>query len=126
MRDDDRDAGFSIVVFPFLKTSEPVQLGGITFRSTDDVENLPREQATAVRDVAQMLFFRDDYRVKSATYAVVPRIDTDVRPPLDAAFRHDRDARGHAFHETSRGSEKPAKRAACGASPSTLIWKPSR
>ena len=83
------DAGnFSIAVFPFLKTSGPAVLGGMTFRSTDDTDGLPADQARAVRDVAAMLFLQGDYRIRSASYAVVPRIDTnDPGQQLDALAR---------------------------------------
>jgi hypothetical protein len=69
------DQAFSIVVFPFLKTSGPVQIGGHTFRSTTDVAGLPIEQANAVGEIALMLFVQSDLRVKSASYAIVPYID---------------------------------------------------
>jgi hypothetical protein len=69
---------FSVAVFPFLKTSEAVRIGAFTFRSTDDVAGLPELQAQAVREIAAMLFAKDDYRVASASYAIVPRIDIDL------------------------------------------------
>jgi hypothetical protein len=69
---------FSIAVFPFLKTSGPVQIGEYTFRSTTDVAGLPIEQAKAVVEVAQMLFVQGDLRVKSASYAIIPYIDLKI------------------------------------------------
>jgi hypothetical protein len=65
---------FAIAVFPFLKTETPVRLGGYTFRSTTDREGLPPEQEKAVREITQMLFVKDDLRVKSASYAILPDI----------------------------------------------------
>lgn len=66
---------FSITVFPYLKTSGPVQIGGHEFRSTTDVEHLPAEQAKAVCEVAEMLFVQGDLRVKSASYTIIPYTD---------------------------------------------------
>jgi hypothetical protein len=66
---------FSIVVFPFLKTEDAVSLGDITFQSTDDTEGLSPEQAGCVKELANMLFLKDNLRIKSASYAIVPFID---------------------------------------------------
>ncbi|MEJ1968463.1 MAG: hypothetical protein WDN03_07510 [Rhizomicrobium sp.] len=69
------DPDFCIGVFPFLKTSAPVRIGGHTFRSTTDSTGLPAEQAKAVGEIAQMLFAQDNLRVKSASYAILPGIE---------------------------------------------------
>lgn len=66
---------FTVAVFPFLKTSAPVELGGHTFRSTDDVDGLPQPQSKAVTEIARMLFVHGDARVKSASYAIVPGLE---------------------------------------------------
>ncbi len=66
---------YSIAVFPFLKTSGAVSIGGFTFRSTLDTAELPSGQAKAVAEIADMLFLKDDLRVKSASYAIVPFIE---------------------------------------------------
>lgn len=67
----------SIAVFPFLKTSAPVSIGGISFHSTQDTKHLTAEQAGYVQEIADMLFLQDDFRIRSASYAVVPCIDLD-------------------------------------------------
>lgn len=69
------DANFAIAVFPFLKTSAPVEIGGYTFRSTKDVGGLPPEQGKAIGEIAQMLFARNNLRVKSASYAILPTLE---------------------------------------------------
>jgi hypothetical protein len=69
------DPAFSVAVFPFLKTSGPIRIGGHTFRSTTDVAGLPRQQAEAVTEIVQMLFVQGDLRVKSASYAIIPSLD---------------------------------------------------
>ncbi len=66
------DADFSVAVFPFLKTSNPVRIGGYVFRSTEDVEGLRPGQARAIGEIAQMLFVQNDLRIKSASYAILP------------------------------------------------------
>lgn len=68
---------FSIAIFPFLKTSGRFYLGRLQFRSTDDVEGLPDEQRDAVREVAEMLFLKDDLKIASATFALLPPVDID-------------------------------------------------
>src|SRR5712691_10901386 len=72
------DSAFSIAVFPFLKTSRPIRIGGHTFRSTTDVTDLRPERAEAVTEIAQMLFVQGDLRVKSASYATIPLLDLHV------------------------------------------------
>lgn len=67
----------SFAVFPFLKTSRPVRIGNYVFRSTEDVGDLDIPDAAAIREIAGMLFLKDDLRLLSASYAVLPRIDVD-------------------------------------------------
>lgn len=69
------DADFAIAVFPFLKTSRPVRIGGYTFRSTNDVEGLSSEQTKAVTEIASMLFVQGNFRVKSASYSILPKLE---------------------------------------------------
>ena len=72
-------ADFSVALFPFLKTSAPVQIGPYLFRSTSDVEGLPDAQAGAVSELAAMLYLRDDVRIATAAYAIVPALGS-LRP----------------------------------------------
>jgi hypothetical protein len=69
------DTDFAIAIFPFLKTSEPVRIGGYNFRPTEDIEGLPPRQAKAIGELAEMLFAQDDLRVKSASYAILPNME---------------------------------------------------
>ena len=55
---ETRDGLFSIAIFPYLKTSGPVQFGPYLFRSTDDLEGLNNAQVTAVTEVTAMLYTR--------------------------------------------------------------------
>jgi hypothetical protein len=71
---DIREELFSIAVFPYLKTSRPVQFGPYLFGSTDDLEGLSKAQATAVAEVTAMLYTQNSARVLSASYAVIPQI----------------------------------------------------
>lgn len=67
----------SFAVFPFLRTKEPVSIGELKFRSTDDTSGLSGEQANYVREIAAMLFLQDNLRIKSASYAIIPFVDLD-------------------------------------------------
>ncbi len=72
-------AQFGIAIFPCLKTSAPISIGGYTFRSTTDISELPPEQATAVSELASMLYARDDIRIAEATYAITSHLGS-LRP----------------------------------------------
>lgn len=72
---------FSIAVFPFIKTSGRILLGGLEFRSTDDTADLADSQRRAVLEVVQMLYLKDDLRVASASFAITPSIDIDRQGP---------------------------------------------
>jgi hypothetical protein len=69
--------GRAIAVFPFLKTTGRIQLGSFSFRSTDDTSELEQDDAANVREIADMLFLKDDLRVRSASYAMMPPLDLD-------------------------------------------------
>jgi hypothetical protein len=71
---DTREELFSVALFPYLKTSGPVRFGPYLFRSTDDLKGLSEAQATAVTEVAAMLYTQNNARVRSASYAVIPQI----------------------------------------------------
>ena len=73
--------GRAIAVFPFLKTTDAIQLGSFNFRSTDDISDLTAEDAAHVREIADMLFLKDDLRIRSASYAVMPALDLDKSDP---------------------------------------------
>lgn len=76
-------AGRGIAVFPFLKTTEPIQLGSFSFRSTEDTTGLSGEDSAHVREIAEMLYVQDDFRIRSASYALLPALDLDkAEPPL--------------------------------------------
>ena len=72
---DPRDKTYSVVVFPLLKTGRPVRLGSLEFRSTDDLDGLPEDQAGSVTEITRMLFALGDQRIKRASYAIVNRVD---------------------------------------------------
>ena len=74
---------YSIVVFPFLKTLRSVKLGGLTFRSTKEIDTLTAEQANSVKEIANMLFLKDDLRIDVASYAIVPFIDIKNNPAVN-------------------------------------------
>jgi hypothetical protein len=65
---------FSVALFPYLKTSAPVQIGSYRFRSTVDMEDLPDDQLAAVGELSNMLFAKDDLQIASASYAIIDRL----------------------------------------------------
>jgi hypothetical protein len=69
--------GRAVAVFPFLKTTEPIRLGTLTFRSTNDITDLDDEDAVHVQEIAGMLFLKDDLRIRSASYTMLPTLDLD-------------------------------------------------
>ena len=73
--------GRGIAVFPFLKTTDPIQLGSFSFRSTDDTSDLEKQDAANVREIADMLFLKDELRIRSASYALLPPLDLDKVDP---------------------------------------------
>jgi len=73
---------YSIAVFPYLDTSDPVSIGKLTFHSTEITDGLTSEQARDVNDIASMLFLKDNFRIKSASYTLIPYIDMD-QPKLE-------------------------------------------
>ena len=74
---DPRDKNYSIVLFPFLKTSLPVRIGSFLFRSNDDLNGITDEQAKSVVEISKILFLRDNQRIKKATYSIIDRIDLE-------------------------------------------------
>ncbi len=67
----------SFAVFPFLKTREPIAIGGLTFRSTADASDLGPDDAQRMAEIAAMLFLKDDRRIHSSSYAALPYVDLD-------------------------------------------------
>ena len=72
---------YSFTVFPYLKTSNAVSVGQLTFRSTDVTDELTSKQGDYVNDIASMLFLKDNLRIKSASYALIPFIDINHPEP---------------------------------------------
>lgn len=75
------DGTYSIAVFPFLKTRDAVAIGEFNFRPTEDTTGLSPEQAKSVAEIASMLFLKDDLRIRSASYAVVPFVNLNSSSP---------------------------------------------
>jgi hypothetical protein len=71
----------SFAVFPFLKTSGPIHIGKFSFQSTGDATGLTNDQRESVRLIKEMVFWRDDLRLKSSAFAIVPLVDPDKPDP---------------------------------------------
>lgn len=72
---------YSYAVFPYLKTSNAVSIGQLTFRSTCITDKLTAKQVDYVNDIVSMLFLQDNLRIKSASYALIPFIDMNHPEP---------------------------------------------
>src|SRR6266540_3847992 len=59
------------IVLPYLKTSSPVMVRGIQFRSSDDIDFLPKETQEALKAIFSVFFLRDNLRIKRMTYAYI-------------------------------------------------------
>jgi hypothetical protein len=70
---------FSIAVFPFLKTTGRVRVGGLEFRSTTDLDGLTPAESLAVTETARMLYLRDEDRIEAASIAIAPYCNLDRR-----------------------------------------------
>jgi hypothetical protein len=47
---------YSIAVFPFLKTSSPVLLGGVNFHPTGDFDGMISEQRDSITEITKIPF----------------------------------------------------------------------
>lgn len=68
---------YSVAVVPFVKTTAPVDIGGVTFRPSEDTEGLSNATARSVTEVTEMLFLQEDLQIKSASYCVLPFVDLE-------------------------------------------------
>jgi hypothetical protein len=66
---------YSIAVFPFLKTSLPVSLGGVNFYPTGDFDGMTPEQLDSITEITKILFLKDDQQIRSPTFAVIENVD---------------------------------------------------
>ena len=66
---------YSIAVFPFLKTSSPVSLGGVKFHPTGDFDGMTSEQRDSITEITKILFLKDDQQIRSPTFAVIQSVD---------------------------------------------------
>ncbi len=56
-------------VLPYLKTSAPVDIRGIRFRSSRDREGLPDKAREHLTNLFSLFFLRADHRISAITYA---------------------------------------------------------
>jgi hypothetical protein len=67
----------TFAVFPFLKTTHPVTIGPHTFQSTNDLTGLSASDAERLSEIADMLFLKDDFRIRSASFTAMRHIKID-------------------------------------------------
>jgi hypothetical protein len=77
----------SFAIFPFLKTTAPVQLGQFTFRATADLTDLSSEESEHLQKIMQMLFLQDDLRITSASYTKIPYVPLDYAQEAEKELR---------------------------------------
>lgn len=65
----------TFALFPYLRTSEPISIGGIIFRSTQDTTDLSPDQAEKLRGALELFYLQDDIHISVCSYAVVPYVN---------------------------------------------------
>jgi hypothetical protein len=55
-------------IFPYLRTSHPVIIRNIQFRSSNDLEGLSPDQQTHLKNLFSMFFLRDDLHITQMVY----------------------------------------------------------
>lgn len=88
---------FAVAVFPFLKTSAPVEIGNYIFRSTTDLDGLSQTESKAVGEIAKMLFSHGNMRIKSASYTIVPGLEVHSPDPRLIELAHLRDVVAYLY-----------------------------
>jgi hypothetical protein len=64
-------------LLPYLTTSRPLQIRGVTFRATNDVEGQPADVLAHLSTITRLFFFREELRLKEMSYAVVSDVNDD-------------------------------------------------
>jgi hypothetical protein len=59
------------VILPYLKTAKPVNIRGITFRSSNDLDGLSTEDQRHLKNLFAMFFLRNSLRITEMTYALL-------------------------------------------------------
>ncbi len=67
----------SYAIFPYLRTSEPVQCCGLTLRSSRDLKGLTGENRAHLKKLLPMFFLGDHFRIREMTYAILPASSDD-------------------------------------------------
>lgn len=88
---------FGIAIFPCLKTSAPICIGGYIFRSTTDLSGLSDKQATAVCEIAAMLYARDDVQIAKAVYAITEPLGIRRPGPIISKLERVRAVVGYIY-----------------------------
>lgn|GEM_PF-1518955 len=71
----DHQERTTFALFPYLRTSKPVSIGGANFRSTEDTTGLSVKQAEELTNAVRIFYLQDDVRVQKCTYAAIPYVD---------------------------------------------------
>lgn len=77
------NTAYSFILFPFLKTQDEVSIGKLTFKSTDNTNNLTSEQKEDLKNIADMLYLQNNLRIKNASYALYQNININDPESID-------------------------------------------
>lgn len=64
-------------ILPYLKTSDPVKIRGIIFRSNSDITSLSKTDQQHLSDIFDMFYLKNDWRIAQMSYAVMELEDLD-------------------------------------------------
>lgn len=78
---------YSYVIFPYLKTHKSIKIGEFEFKTTDNFDGLDEKQQEEIKVISSMLFLQNDFRIKSATYTIVPSIKIEYPETLQGLVK---------------------------------------
>jgi hypothetical protein len=76
----------SYIILPYLTTSRPVDIRGIQFRSSLDLEGISTEDIASLKTLFSMFFLHGDLRIREMIYAIL-KYDSDHDSSFNDAER---------------------------------------
>jgi len=77
----------AIAIFPYLKTSGPVTYKNLTIRSASAIPESDTKEEGQIKEIRDMFFLRDNYRIRDISYTTVPLIDGEISPGFATTLR---------------------------------------
>jgi hypothetical protein len=78
-------------ILPYLKTSDTIQIRGVQFRSSDNLEGLPEESQNHLKTLFSLFFLKDNLRISKMSYIRIELNDNAEKS--QSIFRQLREAR---------------------------------